>query len=195
MKIRWLIFSTLVLETFAVYVPVPQELPEPPQVAEIFNPLVLVTPEGDSYRFIEFGQHTGITPLYAVTRMVTANQSVTRALGWSADGLSLGFFRQQAAWRYTLTAHRFDAQWKSAADGDVMLPPAEIDKLTPLVIAELNQRAESKGERLKQLLAHGLTVESVLCWQNALVLLAWLALVVTFLTLIGKAMRRFGKAR
>jgi hypothetical protein len=190
----WLLL-TLLLGALAIYAPPPKELPEPPQVAELFHQPVLVADDGSSYRFIEFGKHTSIVPLYAVSRMVTAQQSVARTLGWNAGGVSLGFYHRNAAWRFGLSTNRFDSQWKSSADGAASLPEEEIAKLRPLIIVELNQRGESRGERLQQLLEHGLSAESVLCWQNAVVLLAWLALAMSLMTLMGKALHRLAKSR
>ncbi len=189
---RWL-FITVLLGTCAVYAPPPSGLPEPPQAAALFHQPVLLTPDGGSYRFIEFGKHTTIVPLYAVSRMVTAHQSVTRTLGWNAGDVSLGFFHQHADWQFALSTNRFDSQWKSTADGAVSLSDTEVEKLRPLIIAELNRREESRGERLQRLLEHGLRAESVVCWQNAVVLLAWLALAMTLLALAHRVLTFLGR--
>jgi hypothetical protein len=47
-----------------------------------------------------------------------------------------------------------------------------------LVIEELNRRApnERRGDRLAELLDHGIERSSFVCVQNAVILLAWLSL-------------------
>jgi hypothetical protein len=167
--------AALLLVPAAIFVPRPADLKEPAGAMEILRPMTLITPEGGSYRFVAFEEWQKFNPVYAVTLMKSANQSTTRTLGWdSQQGASFGFFRRSANWTYQLTATRFD--WKSAADGPVEIAPAERAKLRPLVVAELNRREIGRGARLEQMLDHGAQIESAVCWQNLVVLLAWLSL-------------------
>lgn len=152
-------------------------------MAKIFHPITLVTPAGGSYRFLALDEAKKFTPVYAVTWMTTANQTVTRTFGGGAGGVSLGFFHRQARWSYQLTATRF-GDWKSAADGPVELAPAEKVKLRPLVVSELNRRELRRGARLEQLIGQPVEIDSVVCWQNGVVLLAWLALALAGIALV-----------
>ena len=172
----WPVIAAL-LVVAAIFVPRPADLKEPKDVQEIFQPMILVTPERDSYRFVGYlnGEWKMFKPVYVVNRMSTARQEGTRTFGWDAkNGASLGFFHQSANWRYQIRAMHID--WKSAADGPLELGPAELTKLTPLVFSELEKLAPGRGERLVDLLQHGREAETVASWQNLVVLLAWLTL-------------------
>jgi predicted Ser/Thr protein kinase len=177
--------AVLVLVPTAIFVPRPADMKEPQQAMDVFKPTTLITPEGGSYRFIALEEWQKFKPVYAVTLMTGANQNITRTLGWDAkNGASLGFFQRKANWSYQLTATRFD--WKSVADGPAEIAPEERAKLRPLVVSELNRREIGRGARLEQFLDHGQQADSVVCWQNLVVLLAWLSLPLAVLTLIWK---------
>ncbi len=186
--------AALLLVPAAIYVPRPGDLPTPKDAAEIFHPITLITPEGESYRFLAFEEWHKFKPVYAVNWMVEARQEVTRTFGWdSQQGASLGFFRRGAFWKYQLTGTRF-GNWKGPEDGPLEIAPAERTKLRPLVVAELNRRAFGRGRLLEDILDNGRHEESSVCWQNLVVLLALLSLplaVIATILLLWSAL--FGK--
>ena len=166
--------AALLLVPAANHVPRPGDLPMPRDAAEIFQPITLITPEGDSFRFIAFEEWHKFKPVYAVTMTTMARQEVTLTPGWDAGKVIAGFFHRSARWSYELTGTRFE--WKGSDDGPIELAPGERKKLRPLVVAELNRRAFGRGRLLEDMLDNGRREESFVCWQNLVTLLAWLSL-------------------
>ncbi len=164
--------AALVLVPVATRIPRPADL-SVPAMSELFTPMVLVTPEGGSYRFVAFDGWEKFKPVYSVSWGVTSAQEVTRTGRELPLGANLGFFHRSATWRYSLFESRFD--WKSPADGVLDIAPGEIAKLRPLVVEELNKRAFGRGRALEDFLDNGRHEETSVCWQNCIVALAWLS--------------------
>ncbi len=152
----------------------PSKLAEPPPRAEVFREPVLVARDGASFRFVPFGQHKEVKPLWAVNVIVQDMGTVR----WESHFFVPGLFLKESRWTYELTSHRFDDDWKGDKENPFMLPAEEVRQLRPLVINELNQRQPSAklGDRLEGMLTTGLEERSYLCPQNAVVVLAWLSL-------------------
>jgi predicted Ser/Thr protein kinase len=177
--------AALVLVPAAIYVPRPGDLPEPKTAVEVFQPMLLLTPDRGSYRFVGYldDEWKKFTPVYAVSRMVNARQEVTRTFGWDAQrGAIPGFFQRAGSWRYQLIAPRFD--WKTGDPGPREIPPAEVQKLRPMIVAELDRIQSGQGRLLDKVLDYGEDVSTTVCWQNAVVLLAWLSLPLAALALL-----------
>ena len=182
-----LLASALLLIPAAIFVPHPGDLSEPKDAAEILQPKMLVTPEGGSYRFVGREDYQNFKPVYAVLFAKTVTQNITRKIGWEASGVSLGFFHRNANWKYQLAPPRFD---QVSADGQTWMENSEIEKLLPLVVAELNKRESGRGARLEQMLTSGVRAESVICWQNLIVLAAWMSGVLVLLSLARRLLTR-----
>lgn len=160
----------------------PHDAAEPSDMADVLRPLLLVTREGDSFRFISLEESQKITPVWSVSRMSLAR---TETL-WRLGGGHFGFFKLLGDWQYKLDAHRFDKAWKVGVD-PVSLSQADLAVLQPLVIAKLNQDfpAEKRGDRLTELLEHGVQTSSYDCPQNAVILLAWLSLALAAASIVA----------
>ncbi|GDY19193.1 hypothetical protein LBMAG56_05380 [Verrucomicrobiota bacterium] len=184
--------AALVLVPAAIYVPRPGDLPEPKAAVEIFQPMLLLTPEGGSHRFVGYldGEWKKFKPVYAVTRMVTTRQEVTRTFGrGSQRGVSFGFFQRAGSWCYQLVTHRLD--WKAGDPGPMEIPPAEVQKLRPMIVAELDRIQPGQGRALNRLLDDGAKTTTTVCWQNGVVLLAWLSLPLAAVALLLRVLAAF----
>ena len=172
---------TVGLVAAAALVPPPGPMADPPQAEALFRDPVLVAGidgDGAGARVVPFGQPEGIGPLWAVNLSSEHWTDVGRRLRPPTDpgGAGLGFFRRRDRWHYGLTAMRYDVGARTAPPGTRWLPDAEAAGLRPLVIAELDRRAEGRGGELAALLDSGVRRESWICPQNALVLAAWLSI-------------------
>ncbi len=198
--------AALLLVPAAIYIPHPGKLPEPKEVQEVFRPAVLLAPEGDSYQSYSFDEPDWTklnSVVYIINRRIFDTQQVTRSLGWDPkDGMSLGFFHRSATWKYELTALQFGN--KRDESKPVWLPDEEVAKLREKITLEMNlhdirvshdpaRKSQMKEDEMYQranrfvdILNNGRHAESVVCWQNAVVLLAWLSLPLGVLTLIWK---------
>ena len=104
----------------------------------------------------------------------------------SQHGVSLGFFHRSAIWKYQLAILRFDDS-KGDANGPMVLSDKEIAEVRPMLVAELNRRAAGRGDLLNKILDSGEeTSDSMVCWQNVIVLLAWLSLAMALFALIAR---------
>jgi hypothetical protein len=184
----WFWFPPL-LVLFAYLLGRPGDLPEPKDRDELFRPPVIVAREGDSFRFLPWDDPQGIWPLWAVNCTITSINETTWSLGVSIQA-DFGFWKRSGKWRYALSANRFDKNWKSGEP--VLLPIEDVVRLRPLVIEDLNRRSpnERRGDRLAELLDHGLERTSFVCAQNALLLLAWLSLPVALLGFVAMFIER-----
>jgi hypothetical protein len=171
----------------------PGDLPEPAERAELFQPVVLVTPEGDSFRFVPWDEQRNVAPLWAVTCRITNNCKTTWSIGWGQVP-TYGFWKRSGTWQYSLEANRFDQAGKS--EGPQWLAADDLERLRPLVIEELNRRSpsEHRGDRLAQFLEHGAERSSVVCVQNAVIMLAWLSLPIALLSMIAMFIKPQGSA-
>jgi len=151
----------------------PSKLPEPPVRADVFREPLLVARDGDSFRFVPFGEHKGVKPLWAVNVALHDEGSVH----WETHYFLPGFFRRDSRWTYELTALRFDDDWKGDQESPYILPVEQVQRLRPPVVAELNRRnpVAQRGSRLEGMLTEGLQETSYICPQNALILLGWLS--------------------
>ncbi len=162
----------------------PGDLSEPGERAELFQPIILVTRDGDSFRFVPWEEQQNVTPRWALTCQTTANSKIVWSVGWGSK-TAFGFWTRSGSWRYSLEATRFDTARKS--DEPPWLAADDLKRLRPLVIEELNRRSprEHRGDRLAQLLDEGLERSSDICIQNAVILLAWLSLLIALLSIIA----------
>jgi hypothetical protein len=178
----WLLFPPL-LVLLAYLLGRPAGLAEPGERAEILSPTVVVARDNDSFRFVPWDNPQHITPLWALTCTITSNIEMNWNLGLG-DGGGFGFWKQSGRWRYELAAHRFDKEWKSGEP--LMLPADDMNRLRPLVIDELNRNSpnERRGDRLAKLLDQGIERTSYVCVQNAVILLAWVSVVIACLSFV-----------
>ena len=151
----------------------PHDAAEPSDMANLLRPLLLVTSDGDTFRFVSLEESQKITPVWSVSRMSLARTETQ----WGLGSGNYGYFKLLGEWRYKLDAHRFDKAWKAGVD-PVSLSQAGLAVLQPLVIAKLNEGfpTEKRGDRLAELLEHGVQSSSYICLQNAVILLSWLSL-------------------
>ena len=157
----------------AVWAPPPGNQTEPLEAVQIFRPLLLITTNNSDYCLVAADQYRNYQPVYALTVMKTGRQTVTRRFGFEQRTWHFGFFLRSASWRYRLAATRFDAAVHEPDQSPSSLPGAEMNKVRPLVVTELNRRAPGRGALLEKMLDRGLLLESLWCWQNLLVLLSY----------------------
>jgi hypothetical protein len=162
----------------------PGNLSEPGERAELFQPIILVARDGDSFRFVSWEEQQNVTPLWALTCSITANSATTWSIGWGRE-TAFGYWKRSGRWRYGLEATRFDKARKP--EDPLSLAADDVTRLRPLIIEELNRRSpnEHRGDRLTQLLDHGIERSSYICVQNAAVLLAWLSLPIVLLSIVA----------
>jgi hypothetical protein len=160
----------------------PGSLTEPSEISDLLRPLLIVSRNGDSFRFVSIEDRGKVTPLWAISYKTTALVSTELRFG-NGD---FGFWKRSGIWKYSLEAHRFDKEWKSGTD-PVSLPPSEIALLRPMVIQELNRYApsEHRGDRLAQLLDQGSKQTSYVCLQNAVILLTWLSVPMAVISIVA----------
>jgi hypothetical protein len=189
----WLLFPP-VLVLLAYMLGVPRPLSEPRERADLFSPVILVARDGDSFRFVAWGSHQGITPLWAMTCLIRENTKTERSFAWGSVS-KLGFWKLAGKWQYDLASLRFDKDWKSGKE-PLSLPPADLIRLRPLVIEELNRRSpnEHRGDRLAQVLDNGIERSSYVCVENAVILLAWLSLPMAVLSIVSMFIQGRGRA-
>jgi hypothetical protein len=166
----------LLLTVVALGPPTPRA--EPEEVRAIFRDPVLFTPDGAVFHVVPPGGQTSIKPLWVADREVTQHSDVECLTGTSL-GTILGFYRQTMVWHYALHASRRDDAWRDHAPGLWTLPPEDLVRVRPLVIAELNHRSgdERWGDRLASILDEGVEETSYMSLQNGVILLGWLSLV------------------
>ena len=148
-------------------------LSEPPEKSEVLRRPLLVTRQGDSFRFVPIEEQKGVKPLWVFGAITTENYKVQ----WQSHGFFPGLIHRRSRWTYELSATRFDPDWRDDKKDLLTLPAEEIRRLRPLVVAELNRRdpAAKRGDRLEHLLDNGLEASSSMCLQNALIVLSWLS--------------------
>jgi hypothetical protein len=179
----WFLFP-LLLVMFAYFLGTPGPLPEPKDREDLFSPVLVVARKGDSFRFVPWDDPQGASPLWAVNCTTFSHNETTWRLGVGGQ-TEFGFWKRSGKWKYALSATRFGKHWKP---GDpVLLPAEDVERLRPLVIEELNGRSpnEHRGDRLAELLNHGIERTSFVCIQNAVILLAWLSLPLALLGLLA----------
>jgi hypothetical protein len=182
----------------------PSQLSEPPDRSAIDNENIIVARAGDSFRFVPVDKRDHAAR--RVDKRDAATRSVNEKPRWhvfvypsnhkeesfscGASGLMPGLIRTEASWTYALRANRVDRgfwmevrenglDWKGDKENPYELSPEQVQKLTPLLVAELNRRhpGTKLGDRLEKMLDDGLEVSSMSYPpQNALILLRWLAL-------------------
>jgi hypothetical protein len=152
----------------------PTDIAEPPLRAEVFREPILVAREGDSFRFVPYGEHMGVSPLWEINVVRRSSES----LHWTRRYYIPGLFRMEGRWTYGMAAYRFDGDRKGDAENPVTLPEDQARQLSPLVVAELNRRHPSArlGGRLEAILTDGVEATSYAYPQNALILLAWFSI-------------------
>jgi len=181
--------AALLLTVAAIFLPRPGDLSEPGESAQILEPRMYFLPEGGTYRFITWDQTPKFKSVYRVMTATIANQMVTRNIGWDKDGLSFGFFHRKGNWRPVLSPQPMSedaGKIEPSLVNGVMtwMEQSEIDKVLPLVVAELDKREAGRGARFQEMLRDGVVAGSFICWQNLVVLLAWLSLPLAVLALI-----------
>jgi len=164
------------------------EIAEPPHRGAINSERIIVAREGDSFRFMpdakrdlgrrEVREKRRIEPRWAVfVQLGNHDENLSSA----ASDFLPGLIYREARWTYALKASRADYGFDGNDDKEnpPELPPEEIQKLRPLVVAELNLRypGTKLGDRLEKMLDDGLEVSSLSYPpENAAVLLRWLGI-------------------
>ncbi|MEQ1839092.1 MAG: tetratricopeptide repeat protein [Verrucomicrobiales bacterium] len=166
----------------AVFVSAPGDLPVPKDTANIFDPM-LVTTINEAYRIVSKQEAQKLSSVFALTTVILSDQKVTREFGtnWQR-GACLGFYHRSATWKYSLTATHF-GDWKGPANAPLEIDHKEIAKILPIVVEELNRHGFGRGNLLKDVLDNGRHVDTVVCWQNVVVLLAWCVGLLTILAI------------
>ncbi len=178
----------------------PSKLAEPPDSAAIALEQIIVAREGDSFRFVPAGEKGEKEPLWRVFVELWHQQESFRC---GASYFLPGLIRGESRWTCVLRASRVDYRfrresrehgfnWKGDKENPYELPPEQIRKLMPLVVAELNRRHPTMklGDRLERMLDDGLEASSTsFAPQNALILLRWLALLMAFVGLCSMFVR------
>jgi hypothetical protein len=180
----WL-FPPPLLVLFTYLLGIPTALSEPGERADLFDPIILVARDGESFRFVSWEEQQNVTPLWSLTCRTTATSDIRRCLGWGGE-TAFGFWKQSGSWRYGLETTRFDKDWKPGSES-FSLAADDVKRLRPLVIRELNRRSpnEHRGDRLTQLLDNGIERSSYLCVQNAAILLAWLSVPIALAAIVA----------
>jgi hypothetical protein len=187
--------------------PTPSKLPVPTEGTAITHERIIVARNGASFRFVLAAQYDvkeadwrrkslwdkpKKEPRWAVF-VEQFNEQEDYICG--ASSFVLGLIRQEARWTYALSTRRIDngfymersengIDWKGDEENPYVLPPEQIQKLRPLVVAELNRRhpGTKLGDRLETMLDDGLEVSSLSYPpQNAAVLMKWLAILMAVL--------------
>jgi len=136
-----------------------------------------VTPDGDSYREPRNEERDRVKPIWNIVTTREEWAAVDHKLGWDHEGLHLGYYKRSTRRSYDLGALR-DA---SDREHGVRQPSAEeLGRIRRFVIDELNRRSREGrlGSRLEGVLQNGTEQTSYWCPQNAVVLGAWLTLLV-----------------
>ena len=185
----------------------------PAQRAErdaIASERIIVAREGDSFRFVPVAER------HAEREAVRANKKTEplwsvfvkpcyqdESFSYGASYFLPGLIHKESHWTYVLKANCIDygwymevtkngIDWKGDKENPFELSPAQMGRLKPLVVAELNRRNPKAklGDRLKKILDDGLEVSSTSPDpQNALILLRWLALLMTVVILCSMVVR------
>ncbi len=172
-----------------IVLPPPGPPPAPAPVAEMFREPLLVTPSGDGYRVVPYGPHRDAGTVWAINLQTTTRSTVTRDFSLGVPP-NPGLFHRSARWEFELTAVRFDDAARDAP-GSHWMPAGEAAALRPLVVAELDRRSGGLwGKQLGDLLDRGAERRSWVCWQNVVILLAWLSLPLATAAIVAMAWRR-----
>jgi len=151
----------------------PGKISEPSERAEIMSNPVLITRDGNSYRFRTLQESKGVSPLWAVGLAVHETSQVD----WSVKQFVPALIHRSSHWTYNLTSNRFDEGWQKDQTNPFSLPDKTLLPLRPAIVAELNQRDSThKGDRLEALLNDGLHESSYWCPQNIVVVLTWISI-------------------
>jgi hypothetical protein len=177
------------------------KLPEPPERNAITSERIIVAHKGALFRFVPAAQYDAeeadlrrtfrdnpkIEPRWGVY-VEQFNEQEDYSCG--ASSFVPGLIHRESRWTYDLRATRADygwwmevrkngIHWKGDKENPFELPPEQIRKLRPLVVAELNRRhpGSKLGDRLKTMLDEGLETSSTsYAPQNTLIMMRWLAL-------------------
>jgi len=175
-------------------------LAEPPDSAAIAREQIIVAREGDSFRFVPADEKGEKEPLWRVFVELVDHQE---NLSGEASYFLPGLIHRESRWTYVLKAYRVDYgfrmelrehrfRWKADKENPYELPPQQIRKVKPIVVAEFNRRHPTMklGDRLKRMLDDGLEASSTsFAPQNALILLRWLALLIALVGLCSMFVR------
>ena len=174
---------------FAVAVSLPP--PDPPYVPDhayaLFRDPLLVAREGEGYRVVLWQGAEGAEghgPVWSINLQTARRSTSDRIFAFGLDS-GPGLFRLREHRAYQLTALRQDKASRLDPPGTCWMSPAEAAALRPLAVAELNLRSggERVGAKLGGLLDRGEHRESWICYQNGIVVLAWLSFAATLLAL------------
>jgi hypothetical protein len=196
------LLATALLGVIGWKAPPPGPLSEPSAIRHLFHPELAVVREGGATgdRVIELEKADKKFPTYWFGRRTTLETHDTRGFGFTAtpmqtaskDGVTetetkvdidWGFYHRRAKWTCAPLLWRMDVN-----------PPGfakEIDEATlagwrPLLVAYLNKdRGGHAGDELAAALDKPVVRESMLCWQNAVILAAYLALASTIVLLFA----------
>jgi len=146
----------------------------------MFRDGILFTRTADSFRFVPFGQRELVKPFWWVELMTTTRTTTDWGLGKDAAGFHLGFYQRTGHWQWSVDTRLFVVAGKTESATETSLSQSELQRLMPVLIAELNHRSGEKhwGDVLNKALHEGRETSSYVCLQNVLILSAWLSLVV-----------------
>jgi hypothetical protein len=173
----------------AVNQPPPSQMSEPPQRREVFAGAPILTVSGGVEALVPFSQMEKNTPTYAFNCEVRSETHTTRSLSYGlrqAADSTFGLFKRSGQWSYRLSANRLD-RLGPTSELPTFATSEQLERWKPMLIAELNKGSETerKGDQLVALLGSPVTAQTWVCWQNAVVLLAWASPALALLLLVG----------
>jgi hypothetical protein len=180
----WLLLPFLLVVSVKLMGP-PGPLSEPSEVIQMWQGGLLVTKTNNSFRFVPFGQREGRKPLWWINRTIEQRTSVEWPIGPLAGSVHLGFYKRTTKFHYSLASQPFVEAGGSPPTLET-LSARELEILRPALVTELNSRSGEKhwGDRLGKLLDSDSETTSYICWQNGIILLSWLSVVLAVFALM-----------
>jgi hypothetical protein len=162
----------------AIYVPAPGPLGEPPLRSRLFGEAPMMVLSGGAETLLPFAKADRSSPTYAFSCMIAARTSTHRGITYGAaqsPDSTFGFFRREGAWTYQLVANRLD-RLPESTEAPRFATKDMCARWRPLLVAYLNANSTGHdGDALEQMLNQPSKSASRVCWQNAIVLGAWIA--------------------
>ncbi len=197
---------TILLAWLAWKAPPPGPLAHPSwDTPSLLWPQIAIVRDGGAGgdRVVELKQAGNAAPTYLFSLATQGETSIKRDLGihagpWQPSGatpdpdgpqeryrevsISLGFYERTGKWTHRPFVERMvDDTPKAAPEIDA----ETLARWRPLITAYLNQRGGNAGDRLNAAFDTPVARHSWLCWQNGVVLLAYLGIVLTILLLMA----------
>ena len=152
---------------------------------------VRLTKNEKSFQLVPHGEEEErfLTPSWRVTllvqELVPEEERVQWQFGWADGQFILGLFMRYSETRYSLALAHLDSDTKKEIVRPIKLFPIDSTKILPDLIADLNRRfpEEQRGTKLKELLENGLRQKTPICWQNFMIVLVWLSVLLALAAL------------